>query len=131
MLAVLYPAASAVGLEMACPPEPRPDCLDGCYVGVKKKAKASRPPVPFFPEVHRELTQAWKAPFSARTSCAPALTSLDDGAARGYEAIPQVERAIVVNLCPQSHSTCRGPPKLPSKACRFTESLMARAYTSS
>ncbi len=41
------------------------------------------PPVPFFPEVHEELTRSWKAPFTARNkSCiSSALTTLDGGAA--------------------------------------------------
>ncbi|XP_073766548.1 uncharacterized protein [Danio rerio] len=127
MLAVLSRAASAVGLEMVYPPAPRPDRLDGCYVE-DQKAKPSKPLVPFFPEVHCRLTQSWRAPFSARAASASALTALDGGAARGYEAIPSVARAIAVNLCPRGASTWRGLPRLPSKACRLSASLGARAY---
>ncbi len=49
------------------------------------------PPVPFFPEVHEELTRSWKAPFTARNkSCgSSALTTLDGGAALGTRASPR------------------------------------------
>ncbi len=60
-------------------------------------------PVPFFPEVHEELTSLWMAPFTARSrsSASSVLTTLDGGVARGYAGIPQVERAVAVHLCPR------------------------------
>ncbi len=49
-------------------------------------------PVPFFPEVHEELTSSWMAPFTARSrsSASSVLTTLDGGVARGSAGIPQV-----------------------------------------
>ncbi len=50
------------------------------------------PPVPFFQEVHEELTRPWKAPFTARNkswSSTP-LTTLDGGDGLGNTGIPSV-----------------------------------------
>ncbi|KAI2644341.1 hypothetical protein H4Q32_025622 [Labeo rohita] len=87
------------------------------------------PPVPFFPEVHEELVRTWRAPHSSRSrpSSSP-LASLDGGAARGYEVVPQVERAVAVHLCPRGAATWRDRPHLPSRACRFSSALAGRAY---
>lgn len=85
--------------------------------------------VPFFLEVHKELTKSWKAPFSNHTPFT--VTTLDGGVARGYVDIPQVERTIAVHLYPRSAATLCGRPWLPSKECKFTSSLMARAYNAS
>ncbi|KAL0160988.1 hypothetical protein M9458_044713, partial [Cirrhinus mrigala] len=87
------------------------------------------PPVPFFPEVHEELVRTWRAPHSSRPcpSSSP-LASLDGGAARGYEAVPQVERAVAVHLCLRGAATWRDRPYLPSKACKFSSALAGRTY---
>ncbi len=87
--------------------------------------------MPFFPEVHEELTKLWMARFTARSlsSAASILTTLDGGVARGYARIPQVERAIAVHLCPRNAATWRNRPRLPSKACKLTAALAAKAYS--
>ncbi len=51
------------------------------------------------------------------------------GAARGYAGIPQVERAIAMHLCPRNAATWRNRPHLPSKACKLTAALAAKAYS--
>ncbi len=78
--------------------------------------------MPFFPEVHEELTKSWMAPFMARSpsSASSILTNLDGGVARGYAGIPQVERAIAVHLCPRNAATWRNRPRLPSKAKAYS-----------
>ncbi len=88
-------------------------------------------PVPFFPEVHEKLTSSWMAPFTARSrsSASSILTTLDGGVARGYAGIPQVERAVAVHLCPRNGATWRNRPHLPSKACKLTAALAAKAYS--
>ncbi len=88
------------------------------------------PPVPFFPEVHEEVTRSWKAPFSARNrpSASSVLTTLDGGAAQGYVEVPPVERAIAMQLCPQGAAAWRGNPRLPFRACKFSSALTAKAY---
>ncbi len=76
--------------------------LEVHFLGAGGGSQPRSPPVPFFPEVHEELTKSWMAPFTARSqlSFSSVLTTLDGGAARGYAGIPQVERAIAVHLCP-------------------------------
>ncbi len=71
------------------------------------------------------------APFTARSrsSVSSVLTTLDGGAARGYAGIPQVERAIAVHLCPRNVATWRNCSRLPSKACKLTAALAAKAYS--
>ncbi len=56
--------------------------------------------VPFFPEVYEQLTKSWMAPLTARIrlSAFSILTTLDDGAAKGYAGIPQVEKAVAVHF---------------------------------
>ncbi len=86
--------------------------------------------MPFFPEVHEELTRSWRAPFTARNkSCgSSALTTLDGGAALGYTGIPSVERSVAMQLCPTAASTLRGDPCLPSWACKYSSGLTGSAY---
>lgn len=69
------------------------------------------------------------APLSARTCFAVSsvLANLDCGVAQGYSDVPLVEHAIAVHLCPQNAATWRNRPRLPSKACKFTSFVMARA----
>ncbi len=71
------------------------------------------------------------APFTARSrsSASSVLTTLDGGVARGYAGIPQVERAVAVHLCPRNAATWRNRPCLPSKACKLTAALVAKAYS--
>ncbi len=45
-----------------------------------------------------------------------------------FAGIPQVERAIAVHLCPRNAATWRNRPRLPSKACKLTAALAAKAY---
>ncbi len=65
----------------------------------------------------------------SRSSASSILTTLDGGVARGYAGIPQVERAIAVHLCPRNAATWRNRPRLPSKACKLTAALAAKAYS--
>ncbi|XP_057179662.1 uncharacterized protein LOC130547610 [Triplophysa rosa] len=131
MSAMLSRAAVCIGLECTPVPLPQRSRLDTWFLGSERDSKPRPTPIPFFPEVHEELAKTWNAPFSARTrqTGSVALSSLDGGAARGYVDVPQVERAVAVHLCPQAASTWRGRPKLPSKACRTSASLVSKAYT--
>ncbi len=93
LTAMLARATVSIGLEVN-----RPELL----LGAGRGSQPHSTPVPFFPEVHEELTKSWMAPFMARSrsSASSILTILDGGVARGYAGIPQVERAIAVHLCP-------------------------------
>ncbi len=131
LTAMLARAAVSIGLEVNRPPSPEPSRLDDWFLGAGRSSQPRSPPVPFFPEVHEELTKSWMAPFTARSrsSAFSILTTLDGGVARGYAGIPQVERAIAVHLCPRNAATWRNRPRLPSKACKLTAALAAKAYS--
>ena len=115
MTAMLSRAAVSIGLEWNPPPHPDHSRMDEWFLG---KAAAARPqptPIPFFPELHAELTKTWQTPLSARvrSSASPAFPPLDGAVARGYAGVPPVERSVAMQLCPQSASS-RGEPKHPS-----------------
>ncbi len=130
LTAMLARAAVSIGLEVNRPPSPEPSRLDDWFLVAGRGSQPHSTPVPFFPEVHEELMKSWMAPFMARSrSSASILTTLDSGAARGYAGIPQVERAIAVHLCPRNATTWRNRLRLPSKACKLTAALAAKAYS--
>ncbi|XP_051565130.1 uncharacterized protein LOC127447349 [Myxocyprinus asiaticus] len=112
MMDMLSWVATSIGLEWNPPLSPEPSRLDDQFLGTGLRPRARPAPIPFFPEVHEELTRLWEAPFTARSQSfsSPALATLDGRAARGYSV------------------TWRGHPRLPSRACRFMSSLTARAY---
>ncbi len=128
---MLARAAASIGLEVNKPPSPEPSQLDDWFLGAGRGSQPRPTPVPFFPEVHEELTKSRMAPFTARSrsSVSSVLTTLDGGAARGYAGIPQVERAVAVHLCLRNAATWRNRPCLPSKACKLTAALAAKAYS--
>ncbi len=132
LTAMLARAAVSIGLEVNRPPSPEPSRLDDWFLGAGRGSQPRSTPVPFFPEVHEELTKSWMAPFTARSrsSASSILTTLDGGVARGYAGIPQVERAIAVHLCPRNAATWRNIPHLPSKACKLTAALVANSTSS-
>ncbi len=130
MTAMLSRAAENVGLVWNPPPRPDPSRLDEWFLGGGRAGFQRPPPVPFFPEVHEELTRSWKAPFTARNKpCGSSpLTTLDGGAALGYTGIPSVERSVAMQLCPTVASTLRGEPCLPSRACKYSSGLTGSSY---
>ncbi len=129
LTAMLSRAAESIGLHYRRPPSPERSRLDDWFLGAQAERRQP-PPVPFFPEVHEEMTRSWKAPFSARNrpSTSSVLTTLDGGAAQVYVEVPPVERAIAMQLCPQGAAAWRGNPRLPSRACKFSSALTAKAY---
>ncbi len=131
LMAMLARAAVSIGLEVNRPPSPKPSRLDDWFLGTGRGSQPRPAPLPFFLEVHEELTSSWMAPFTARSrsSASSVLTTLDGGVARGYAGIPKVERAVAVHLCPWNAAAWRNRPRLPSKACKLTAALAAKAYS--
>ncbi len=125
LTAMLTRAAVSIGLEVNRPPSPEPSRLDDWFLGAGRGSQPRSTPVP------EELTKSWMDPFTARSrsSASSILTTLDGGVSRGYAGIPQVERAIAVHLCPRNAATWRNRPHLPSKACKLTAALAAKAYS--
>ncbi len=127
LTAMLSRAAESVGLHWRPLPSPERSRLDDWFLGAQADRRQP-PPVPFFPEVHEEVTRSRRAPFSARNrpNASSVLTTFDGEAAQGYVEIPPVERAIAMQLCPQGTAAWRGNPHLPSRACKFSSALTAR-----
>ncbi len=128
------------------PDRPVPSPRGWTILGAGHGSQPRPASVPFFPEVHEELTKSWMAPFTgrSRSSASSILTTLNGGVARGYAGIPQVERAIAVHLCPRNAATWRNRPCLsrprpvgwqplspctPWLSCRFTKSRRSNRCT--
>ncbi len=126
LTAMLARAAVSIGMEVNRPPSTEPSRLDDWFLGARRSSQPHSTPVPFFLEVHEELAKSWMAPFMARS---PSSASSIKGVARGYAGIPQVERATAVHLWPRNAATWRNRPRLPSKACKLTATLAAKAYS--
>ncbi len=109
MVAMLAWAAERVGLEWRPPPCPEPSRLDDWFLGVARAGSQGPNPVPFFSEVHYELTGTWMAPFPARDRS-------------------RVEWSVAMQLCPNTAFTWHGKPLLPSRACRHSLALTGSAY---
>ena len=130
LTAMLSRAAAAIGLEWSPPPDPVRSRLDDWFLGAAADIRRRPTPIPFFPEVHEEVTRSWKAPMSSRdrSSAFSAFPPLDRADACGYTGIPTVERSVAMQLCPAGASS-RGDPKHPSKACGFSSTLVAKSYS--
>ncbi len=59
LTAMLAWAAASIGLEVNRPPSPEPSRLDDWFLGAGRGSQPCPTPVPFFPEVHEELTKSW------------------------------------------------------------------------
>ncbi len=132
LTAIIGRAVVSIGVEVNRPPSSEPSRLDDWFLGVGRGSQPPSAPVPFSPEVHEELTNLWMAPFMARSrsSVSSVLTTLDGGAARGYAGIPQMERERSRwQLWPRNAATWKNRPRLPSKACKLTATLKAKAYS--
>ncbi len=131
LTAMLARAAVSIGLEVNRPPVPSPR---GWTIGFSERGVAHNRALPRCLSSRRCIT-SWRSlgwpPFTARSpsSASSVLTTLDSGVARGYAGIPQLERAIAVHLCPRNAAPWRNRPRLPSKACKLTAALAAKAYS--
>ncbi len=76
MMAMLSRAANRVGLVWNPPPCPKPSRMDDWFLGVARADSQPPTPVPFFPEVHEELTGTWKAPFTVGLPPSPPLMAV-------------------------------------------------------
>ncbi len=96
LTAMLARAAVSIGLEVNRPPSPEPSRLDDWFLGAGRGSQPRPAPVPFFPEVHEELTSSWMAPFTARSRSS------------GMAVQGPPLRALPVSPC--VHEGCRGRP---------------------
>ncbi|KAL0180003.1 hypothetical protein M9458_025445, partial [Cirrhinus mrigala] len=94
----------------------------------------SKPPpptrsLPFFPDLHAEISRSWGRPFSARLFVPASdyygnVVGLDE---RAYKAMPRVEQTLASYLSPGAASSLKAPT-LPSKPLRTTSLLVGKGY---
>ncbi|XP_012697214.2 uncharacterized protein LOC105912761 [Clupea harengus] len=119
-------AADRLGLPLPAPPITETSLLDGeFYSGPPVSAPS---PIPFFPEVHRELMKTWASPYSARAPV-PGFASylnLDQAKESGYLSFPQVEDAVAGYLSPTMRLGQK--PLLPTRVARHQAGLAEKSY---
>ncbi|MGL5881628.1 MAG: hypothetical protein ACRCY0_00025 [Synechococcus elongatus] len=96
------------------------------------RAQLPRRGLPFFPDLHTEVSRSWKRPasyrvHSAQTTHYAAIMGLKE---HGYGAMPKVEETLASYLSPQAASSLK-TPTLPTKPVRVTSGLVGKAYAAS
>ncbi|KAF4100711.1 hypothetical protein G5714_018907 [Onychostoma macrolepis] len=93
-------------------------------------SRPERRKLPFFSDLHHEISRSWKQPFSSRLTNAAAadFTNLVGSVERGYTAIPATEDMLATHLSPSSASSWKSRPIFPTKPCRTTSALIGKSY---
>ncbi|KAL0147294.1 hypothetical protein M9458_057396 [Cirrhinus mrigala] len=108
--------------------EPQKSKLDERFL--RSRPPSARRSLPFFPDLHTEVSRSWGSPFSARLFI-PASYNYSNVAGLdecGYRAMPRVEQTLASYLSPGSASSLKAPA-LPSKPLRVTSALVGKGYT--
>ncbi len=103
------------------PRESRASKLDDRFL-IGAHSKLERRKLPFFSNLHREISSSWKQPFSSRLTNAAAadFTNLVGSVEQGYTAMPVIEDTLASHLSPSLAPSWKSRPLLPSKPCRTT-----------
>ncbi len=93
-------------------------------------SKPERRKLPFFSDLHQEISRSWKQPFYSRLTNAAAadFTNLVGSVEQGYTAMPVVEDTLASHLSPSLAPSWKSRPLLPSKPCRTTSALIRKSY---
>ncbi len=150
LTAMLARAAVSIGLEVNRPPSPELSRLDDWFLGAGHGSQPRSTPVPFFPEVHEELTKSWMAPFRPEDARPPPPSSLPStaewpGGTRAFPRWRERSRCTCAHETPPLGGTVRvsrprpvswqplsrpkltvlrarqPPPCTPWLSCRFTK----------
>ncbi len=111
------------------PRESRASKLDERFLsGANSKPEWRK--LPFFSDLHQEISRSWKQPFSSRLTNAAAsdFTNLVGSVEQGYTAMPVVEDTLASHLSPSLAPSWKSRPLLPSKPCRTTSALIGKSY---
>ncbi len=111
------------------PHESRASKLDERFLS-GAHSKPERRKLPFFSDLHREISGSWKQPFSSRLTNAAAadFTNLVGSVEQGYTAMPVVEDTLASHLSPSLAPSWKSRPLLPSKPCRTISALIGKSY---
>ncbi len=93
-------------------------------------SRPERRKLPFFVDLHQEISRSWKQPFSSRLTNAAAadFTNLVGSAEQGYTAMPVVEDTLASQLSHSLAPSWKSRPLLPTKPCRTTSALIGKSY---
>ncbi len=111
------------------PRESRASKLDERFL-IGAHSKPERRKLPFFSDLHREISSSWKQPFSSRLTNAAAadFTNHVGSVEQGYTAMPVIEDTLASHLSPSLAPSWKSRPLLPSKPCRTTSALIGKSY---
>ncbi len=99
------------------PRESRASKLDDRFL-IGAHSKLERRKLPFFSDLHREISSSWKQPFSSRLTNAAAadFTNLVGSVEQGYTAMPVIEDTLASHLSPSLAPSWKSHPSfLPSR----------------
>ncbi len=93
-------------------------------------SQPERRKLPFFSDLHHEISRSWKQPFSSRltNTAAADFTNLVGSVEQGYTAIPVIEDTLASHLSPSLAPSWKSRPLLPTKPCRTTSGLIGKSY---
>ncbi len=127
---VLSRATEKLALDWPVEPrESRASKLDDRFL-IGAHSKLERRKLPFFSDLHREISSSWKQPFSSRLTNAAAadFTNLVGSVEQGYTVMPVIEDTLASHLSPSLAPSWKSRPVLPSKPCRTTSALIGKSY---
>ncbi len=107
LTAMLARAAVSIGLEVNRPPSPEPSRLDDWFLGAERGSQPRSAPVPFFPEVHEDLTKSWMASFSPPPPSSLPLTAGLPGGTRAFPRWRERSRCTCAHETPPLGGTVR------------------------
>ncbi len=93
-------------------------------------SRPTRRKLPFFPDLHQDVSRSWKQLFSScLTNAATAdFTNLVGSVEQGYTTVPAVEDMLAAHLSLNSAPSWKSRPLLPSKPNRTTSALIGKSY---
>ncbi len=127
LVEVITRAAAKLSLDWPAerPVEPQRGKLDERFLRFQ-----TAPPhrsLPFFPDLHTEVSRSWGKPLSARlfVPLSDYYGNVAGTSERGYRAMPRVEQTLASYLSPDAASSLKAPT-LPTKLCAHRQHWWAR-----
>ncbi len=105
--------------------EPQTSKLDERFLRAKRSPPTRS--LPFFPDLHTEVSRSWASPFLARlfVPSSDYYGNVGGLKQRGYRAMPRVEQMLATYLSPVAASSLKAL-SLPSKLLRTTSALVGK-----
>ena len=106
----------------------RKSLLDDRYL--PSKLRPPRRELPFFPDLHTEVSRSWNKPVSFRVHNPQTsnYSKIKDISHYGYLTLPPAGETLASHLSPETASSLKAPT-LPTKPLKATSSLVGKAYS--